>query len=733
MKKILALVVLVFTVLAPFVSAAPFGQQGSTFATPSLADSTRVNELNELFKEHFRSNPDLARRYAEEALALAEEIGFEKGAFKLINNLGVLHSNQGNYDLALEYHYRNLAHYEEIGDMGRVANSLVNIGGVKFAQGAYESALLDYQRAFSHYFSIQDTSNAMHVLNNVGTIYQDQGRLGEALKQFLTVLDYRKQQRDSAFIIPALLNVGLLYQMRGQLEEAEGFFKEGLDISQATDDKYRSVAAMNSLAAVWSDLGRHPDAARLHKQAQQTAQEISDQFGLAEALIGRAREFSHLRQPDSASIFATEARLICKEIGRKSGESQALMILGEGLLMEGKPQPAVYNLREGIALADTMGHTGLLRQGWELLSEAYSRQGMYREAFMAQDSFIKFNEEINSKQNNELISELQAKYEAGQQEEAINALQLQTAENELKIARSRRRNTILIAGLLLLLAIAVAFLMRIQQKQRLARLVEEQRNEAEAQRSKVEAQNKQIREINSNLEKMIEVRTHAVRAAKEELDVFLYQSAHALRRPLLRIEGLLSLLEPKLSEPGDAVLVDKLGQTLKDMDSLLHQLVKVNEVQRHDPELEPVRFQDLLREVIGDLDWADVKLEVAVPEDALVVTDSFLLRTILQPIFQNALQYRVEGADGPSRVRVLLKMDEVHTMISVVDNGRGVPEGELENLFEMFFRADHQTRGNGLGLYVARQACEKLHGSVSAAAVPGGGLRITIELPPHSM
>lgn len=696
-------------------------------------DSARVEALNDLFKEHLRSDPERAREYAEEALSIAQEANYANGIYKITNNLGILFSNQGDYETALSYHHRNLKFTRESGDIGRTANCLVNIGGVKFMQGDYDAALEDFKEAYPHYLAAQDTGKAMHVLNNVGLIYQDQGRLGDALNQFMTVLEFRQKQQDSTLIAPALLNVGLVYQQREQLEKAERFFTEALELSQAIDDKFRSVAAMNSLASTWSDQGRHQDAAKLHAEAEKIAMQVSDQFGLAEACVGRAREFSYLNQPDSAAYMAQEALRICRAIGRKSGEAQALLIMGEGRLRSGNPGAAIANLKMGIAIADTIGHNSLKRDGYRTLSEAYSALGIFREAYQMQDSFIQLNSEINSERNDNVIAELQAQYEAGQQEEAISALQLKTAEDELNIARSRRRNIILIAGSSILLVLALALFMRFRQKKRLAALVEDQRTQSEQQRRKVEAQNKQIREINSNLERMIEARTHAVISAKEELDVFLYQSAHALRRPLVRVEGLVSLIQQKLTEPEDLVLLEKLGLTLSGMDSLLHKLVTTNEVQRREPELAPIDVPALIEEVAEAFDWTGNELKIDIPAGIEIVADEFLLRTIFTYTLENALQYRSEDPSKPQAITVSVGEDEALTIFHIKDNGRGIPQGEEEKIFDMFYRADHQTRGSGLGLYVVRKAAEKLHGTATAAQLPEGGAHIRIEFPRHFM
>jgi signal transduction histidine kinase len=70
-------------------------------------------------------------------------------------------------------------------------------------------------------------------------------------------------------------------------------------------------------------------------------------------------------------------------------------------------------------------------------------------------------------------------------------------------------------------------------------------------------------------------------------------------------------------------------------------------------------------------------------------------------------------------------------VISVRDSGTGVPESDLANIFDPFFRSSMHARkdGSGLGLAIARRVIESHGGSIVASNAPGGGLRVYIELP----
>ena len=71
-------------------------------------------------------------------------------------------------------------------------------------------------------------------------------------------------------------------------------------------------------------------------------------------------------------------------------------------------------------------------------------------------------------------------------------------------------------------------------------------------------------------------------------------------------------------------------------------------------------------------------------------------------------------------------------MLQVSDNGIGIDERHLENIFKMFYRADEGSKGSGLGLYIVKETVDKLGGKIEVKSKSGEGTSFTITLPPLS-
>ncbi|ABM62084.1 sensor histidine kinase [Halorhodospira halophila] len=117
-----------------------------------------------------------------------------------------------------------------------------------------------------------------------------------------------------------------------------------------------------------------------------------------------------------------------------------------------------------------------------------------------------------------------------------------------------------------------------------------------------------------------------------------------------------------------------------------------------------------------------------IPGPALTVqADRYLLRAVIENVLRNALQH----TPANSNVTVTWQQAGEGAEIRVCDEGAGVPEDELERIFEPFRRLPSGTRrgGHGIGLAIARHAVETLGGAIKARNGDPHGLEIVLYLP----
>ncbi len=210
--------------------------------------------------------------------------------------------------------------------------------------------------------------------------------------------------------------------------------------------------------------------------------------------------------------------------------------------------------------------------------------------------------------------------------------------------------------------------------------------------------------------------------------------SHDLRSPLARVHAAASLART-VADPAVLPELDRIEDEVDGLDSMIERLLMFSRLDAQDAGLclQEIDIHAFLREIVEELRFeASVDgREITLNEgDACHVSaDTRLLRSSIENVVRNALRYAPPETPVDVSQSVL---DEICT-IEVRDDGPGVREEQLEQLFEPFYQTETarepQHGGFGIGLAIARRAVELHGGAISAANAGSGGLRISISLP----
>jgi len=209
--------------------------------------------------------------------------------------------------------------------------------------------------------------------------------------------------------------------------------------------------------------------------------------------------------------------------------------------------------------------------------------------------------------------------------------------------------------------------------------------------------------------------------------------SHELRSPLARLTVALELARKNTAGKGFAAL-DRIEMESERVNTLVGQLLALTRLESGAERVPPetVALEDVVQQVIDDANYEAKPLhkEVRVLELAPCVVrgSSELLRSGIENVVRNAIRYTAEG----SAVEVTLSTRLDSAVVAVRDHGPGVPDSELQHIFEPFYRVgearERSSGGVGLGLSIADRTI-KLHGGAIRAENVNGGLLITIEIP----
>jgi signal transduction histidine kinase len=209
--------------------------------------------------------------------------------------------------------------------------------------------------------------------------------------------------------------------------------------------------------------------------------------------------------------------------------------------------------------------------------------------------------------------------------------------------------------------------------------------------------------------------------------------SHELRSPIARIRLALALAR-NADDAERSEMLDRIEQDTIQLDSMLEQILTVARLEsgQHKPRFEQLSLNDVVDDVLHDANFEAAATNATIAfqgDDIQVNGDAGLLRSAIENIVRNAIFYSGQGG----KIEVRLNKENGTALISVRDNGPGVPENALPLLFKPFYRVDDSrgttTGGMGLGLAIVRNAVLAHGGSVSAKNVVPHGLEVELRLP----
>jgi signal transduction histidine kinase len=125
------------------------------------------------------------------------------------------------------------------------------------------------------------------------------------------------------------------------------------------------------------------------------------------------------------------------------------------------------------------------------------------------------------------------------------------------------------------------------------------------------------------------------------------------------------------------------------------------------------------------------EVEVKILDDKVpqVIADRMRMKIILTNLLSNAVKYQHSARDHRPAITIHSELNRQNILIHVKDNGYGIREEYVGRIFDMFFRGSLDSDGSGLGLYIAKEAAQKMNGRITVNSVYGKGSIFTVYLP----
>lgn len=231
----------------------------------------------------------------------------------------------------------------------------------------------------------------------------------------------------------------------------------------------------------------------------------------------------------------------------------------------------------------------------------------------------------------------------------------------------------------------------------------------------------------------------------QELEVsrtrFLQTAAHELRNPMAGIKGILSLVRRRMTQGkplGDiAQMLEVMDREIDRLSALLNQILEAFRTQRDKGQLalnlKKVNLMDVVFSTLKPFQLTVTNCrfirDITTQSEIWVAGDSARLEEVIRNLLSNAVKYSPSGGE----IRIKMRVEGDCVVLSVRDQGIGIPKQQLTRIFDCFYRASNLEKrdpgGMGLGLYICKEIIEGHDGEIWAESEEGQGSSFFIKLP----
>jgi two-component system phosphate regulon sensor histidine kinase PhoR len=219
---------------------------------------------------------------------------------------------------------------------------------------------------------------------------------------------------------------------------------------------------------------------------------------------------------------------------------------------------------------------------------------------------------------------------------------------------------------------------------------------------------------------------------------FVANVSHELRTPLTAIQGYVEALQDEAPpEPAEAArFLEIIARQANRMERLVRDLLRLARLEGGQEPVEPAStdletlFSDVVTELEGAMEEKGQRVVTEVdPAARSLLVDTAKLHDALRNLVENAVAY----APPDTTITLAARTRDGRLVMTVSDEGPGIPEADLSRIFERFYRVDkarsRESGGTGLGLSIVKHLVEILGGDVRAENRPAGGAVFTVTLP----
>ncbi len=215
----------------------------------------------------------------------------------------------------------------------------------------------------------------------------------------------------------------------------------------------------------------------------------------------------------------------------------------------------------------------------------------------------------------------------------------------------------------------------------------------------------------------------------DELNRFIYSISHELRAPLVSVIGIVNLVKMENLYHSSGEYWGLIESCSNKLDYYIQKTLQYYKNNKTHADHSPVDFKLLVNELINLYAYAnnDLQFNIQVNQSVVFKGDLFRIEVILGNLISNAIKYQ-KVSELNKKVSIEVDVSPQFAEITISDNGIGILNEHLEKIFTQFFKGKNQ-HGTGLGLFIVKEALNKINGRIGVNSSVDQGTTFKITIP----
>lgn len=666
---------------------------------PDSKGTNRADILNSLSWEIKFSDLNTAIKLANEAKSLCESLNYEKGLMLANKNIGACYFLKSDLKKAEEYIDKALEYTinsEDLYQNGKIYNlkAIVSRDLNKIS-----IALKNQDKALEVFRELGDSAEISGNLHNMAILYQRINEDEKAFELYHEVFEIETRLGNNFGIARTSNNLAGALVDLGFNEKAIFYFNLAVEKFGSIGNLMGKAAALHGLGLVYANLGNHIKAIEFYRKALEINTENGYNDYLATNHIQLGQSYTLLGDYNNALVSYNQSKEIFFKINDLINYGKVLHQIGNVYKLLENDNLCIEYTKNALKIAKLNGDIQNSAKSYYLLYEIKRKQGKSSEAIGYLEDYMLLQDSIKKLDRENLMLELEAKYEFEIVEQENVKLMADSRLSEQKYAIQRILLVSVVITALLLFGVIVLIFVN---------------------RKKIKLKNRQLQESNATKDKFFSI------------------IAHDLKNPFSGLLGFSDMLVKniEIKDRGELkVYAETIYKSIHHTYQLVENLLDWSRSQRNAIEIfrEDLDLKEVIEHPVSILlnsaREKKITLSNHVPPGIIIHSDRNILNTILRNLISNAIKFT--GVNGKVQINAHLRDHGV--IVTISDNGTGISKENINKLFVtqngFSSKGTHDEQGTGLGLMLCHEFVEKLNGKIWVESETGKGSTFSFFLP----